>query len=102
MALPRYFRRDCPDSRADEFDAWGTCERFFEFGDDGVCRRQVERYQNGFVLKYDLTHQEDRYGGISDRADELTDVMEFEISADEFEDAWRAEALNIPGATSAG
>jgi hypothetical protein len=90
--VPRYFRRAVADPRADEFDAWGTCETFFEFDQKGQCLRQVERYQNGFVLKYDATHQQDEYGGISDPSDDLTD--EFEISVEQFERVWLEDALN--------
>ena len=93
--LPRYFRRVIADPRADEFDAWGACQMFFEIDENGICTRQVERYQNGFILKYDSSHQQDEYGGISDPANDLSDVWEFYISADEFEEAWRDDAINF-------
>jgi hypothetical protein len=97
MPLPRYFMRHCDAPRADEYDSWGTFDMFFEFDVGGRPLRQVERYQNGIVLKYDVRHSSDGYGGLSDPAD-LSDVREFEISEEEFEAAWILEALNQPAA----
>jgi len=95
MPLPRYFARHCDAPRADEYDSWGTFDIFFEFSVQGCPLRQVERYQNGIVLKYDVHHSADGYGGLSAPAD-LSDVWEFEISEEDFEAAWVLEALNQP------
>jgi hypothetical protein len=92
--MRHYFRRKSRGFRADQFDAWGSCEFFFEIGEDGACLRQLERYQNGFVLKYDPSHQEDEYGAIAGAVTDLHDLWEFEITEAEFENEWRASAIN--------
>jgi hypothetical protein len=98
----RYFRRACDEPRRDEFDAWGTSVWYFEFDDQGSPRRQVEVYQNGIVVKYDTTHLEDEYGGLSEPSADvyMSDQWRFEISAEEFEAMWKLSALNNPVAPS--
>lgn len=96
MGPPRYFKRRCDEPRRDEFDAWGTSDWYFEFDDEGNPLRQVEQYQNGIVVKYDTTHVEDKYGGLSERFLDITNFWEFEISTQEFETAWKLRAQNYP------
>jgi hypothetical protein len=56
--------------------------------------RQLERYEDGTVLKYDATHVEDEYGGLGEAALDPAQYQEFAISSAEFEATWASEALN--------
>jgi hypothetical protein len=56
--------------------------------------RQLERYEDGTVLKYDTTHVEDEYGGLSEAALDPAEYQVFAISSAEFDTIWASEALN--------
>jgi hypothetical protein len=78
---------------------WGDSTHFYEIGDDGCSRRQIEVYDNGTVLKYDENHPFDEYGMLADFAhnpgDEITSSETIEITVEEFEKNWAShKALN--------
>jgi len=84
----RYYKRPWEESRGDEFDVWGSSIWFFEVDEAGTVMRQLERYAHRAVLKYCSEHFEDHYGGLSNYPLEHADFAPFEISKDEFEEAW--------------
>ena len=87
MNAHRYFKRRWDESRGDQFDAWGPSLWFFELDSEAFPVRQVERYENGVVLKYDTAHLDDEYGGLGDQALNLADFDGAGISREEFEAA---------------
>ncbi len=88
-------RRAWDESRGDEFNDWGTASYWFETANDGGVHRQIEVYASGVVLAYDEAHRTDRYGGLAEGPLDLVDFAAYEVSAEEFEWAWRpASAFN--------
>ena len=93
----RYFKRPWEESRGDEYDAWGTSVWYLEVDEQGGVSRQLEVYENATALKYDASHLEDRYGGLSDATLDLEEdgFLPFEIERAEFESTWQTtRALN--------
>jgi hypothetical protein len=46
--------------------AWGKFIRYIEFADDCFAARQIDEYQNGYLLRYDRAHWEDQFGSLAD------------------------------------
>jgi len=46
--------------------AWGQFVRYLELGNDGFASRQVDRYENGHLTRYDRIHWEDQFGTLAD------------------------------------
>jgi hypothetical protein len=90
----KYYRRSWEQCRGDDYEHWGTSVWFFEIGDDLFPARQVEVYADGTVLRYDELHSDDAYGGLGDQPIDEADFESFRITASQFEDAWRMDALN--------
>lgn len=88
----RYFRRPWNETRGDAHDDWGTSIWYFEVGDDLFPLRQIERYERGPVLRYSSEHTEDEFGGLGDQALPVEEFAAFEISAEDFEAAWRTDS----------
>jgi len=85
----RYFKRRWGERRGDRFDDWGHSWWYFETDADGNVVRQIERYDGGTVLRYDKSHPEDEFGRLSEAVLDLEEFSEFEISVEEFDEAWR-------------
>ncbi|HEX9960521.1 MAG TPA: hypothetical protein VGB00_06295 [Pyrinomonadaceae bacterium] len=93
----RYFKFRWNEARSDKLADWGFITVYHEVDEDFYPTRQLEVYDNGNVLKYDLRHLDDEFGGLADQSleDALEDLDTLEISKDEFEDVWAAKkALN--------
>ncbi len=88
---PRYFKRRCEESRGDWCDSWGTAAYFFETDQSLVPVRQVEVYDGGQRLCYGRGLVEDEYGRLGEGRvfAGTVDESDFEITASEFEEAWR-------------
>jgi hypothetical protein len=84
----RYYKRPWDESRGDAYDSWGRSVWCFEIDDEGYAVRQMERYENGPVLKYDANHPEDEYGGLGEKPIDRHEFGAFEITAEEFSAAW--------------
>jgi hypothetical protein len=84
----RYYKRPMDEPRGDAFDSWGHSIWYFEVGEDDYPVRQLERYAHGPVLRYSSVHVEDHYGGLGDQPFDREEFGPFEISKDEFEEAW--------------
>ena len=83
-AVARYFRRRWNEDPGFEIAGWGASDWLFETDEDGRVVRQVEVFENGNVLLYDASHDEDAYGGLSVEPLDLMDFAPFEITADTF------------------
>ena len=87
----RYFKRYWEEPRGDACDAcdaWGRSWWYFETDRAGVVLRQLEIYNQGPTLRYSGEHREDSFGGLSERPLDLAEFAQFEVSPEEFEDAW--------------
>ncbi len=95
--MKRYFKRHWDESRGDTYDSWGTSDWLFETDQEGAVNRQIEIYENGTVLKYELDHLQDEFGMLADQNLDIADFLESEISAHEFEESWgKFVAFNRP------
>ncbi len=84
-----YFRRAWDDITSDPLtEDWGTSTYYFETGQNGKVFRQLEVYANGKRLKYTSEHLQDKFGGLSVVPLDLAEFGEFQITKNEFEEAW--------------
>lgn len=82
------YKRYWNESRGDKYDHWGTSNWYFEIDEGGYPVRQIEKYEIGKILKYDLENMEDEYGGLGDQAFDLEEYAKFEITQEEFKKEW--------------
>jgi hypothetical protein len=97
--MMRYFKAYWDESRGDKFDSWGCSWWYFETDDAGNVQRQLEKYENGVVLRYDHSHVEDEHGGLAEKPVfiEAIGVGGSNITKSEFEQEWNANGgLNQP------
>jgi len=87
----KYFKRNWEDIREDEFGNWGNSIWYFETDLKGAPIRQIEKYENGKVLKYHQNHLEDDFGMLGDQELDLEEFKAFEITKDEFEKNWNEQ-----------
>lgn len=87
----RYYERAWGESRGDAFDEWGPSVWYFEIDGSGYPVRQIERYENGRVLKYDAEHVEDEYGALGEKPIDREEFAPFEVTKEAFEKAWSVE-----------
>lgn len=86
--VTNYYKRRWDESRGDDFDSWGASWFLFETGDDFWPQRQMEIYDGGQVLRYDLDHIEDIYGQLGEAPLDPLEFEPFRISQEEFERLW--------------
>ncbi len=86
----RYFKRKWNETRGDQYDNWGTSIFFIETDNSGFPSRQIEKYDNGIVLKYGDKKTEDEFGMLGDQDLDIKEFGEFEISKTEFETEWES------------
>ena len=75
---------------------------FLETDDLGLPSRQIEKYDNGIVLKYGNDKIEDSFGGLGDHELDLEEFNEFEITNADFEKEWKAKAKQFVISKSIG
>ena len=85
----KYYQRQWSEKRGDEYDNWGTSNWYFEIDEKGFPVRQIEKYENGKVLKYDLENMEDEFGELGEQKIEFEEFAEFEITKEEFIKEWK-------------
>ncbi|GAB3930558.1 hypothetical protein [Mucilaginibacter myungsuensis] len=83
-----YYKRKWDELRGDEQDHWGTSIWYFEVGDDDYPTRQIEVYEHGPKLKYDVINLEDSYGGLSEVALDKDEFKDHLITKEQFESVW--------------
>ena len=88
--MPTYVKRHWNGLRGDAHDAWGTSWWYFEVDDEGWVLRQVEQYESGIRLRYGEQHAEDEFGGLAEKALDLSVPGYSAISSQDFEAMWRA------------
>ncbi|MBK9940612.1 MAG: hypothetical protein IPP13_03190 [Kouleothrix sp.] len=80
----RYYKGYWPEDRGDEFAAWGGATYYFECNASGYPDQQIEIYDNGITLWFDISHHTDAYGMLSDKPIEPFDEDLQQISREEF------------------
>jgi hypothetical protein len=69
-----YLKRHWNETTGDpKTDGWGTSWYYFETDTDGNVLKQMVIYMKGGVQKYSALHLEDTYGGLSEKALDLSD-----------------------------
>ncbi|WP_248722309.1 hypothetical protein [Seonamhaeicola sp. ML3] len=86
--MAMYFKRYWDEDREDEFGNWGKSVWFFEVEKSGFISKQIEKYKNGKILKYDQQNKEDEFGMLGDQQLDVSEFLDFEISKEEFEIVW--------------
>lgn len=86
----RYFKGRWTEHRGDEFVAWGCSDWYFEVRPDNSVARQIEIYDSGIVLQYDQQHVDDRFGMLTDQPFDTDGFPCSQITAEEFQHAWKA------------
>jgi hypothetical protein len=84
----KYVKRHWDETRGDQHNGWGTSWWYFEVTDDGWVTRQVEQYDSGVLLHYDLKHDVDPHGGLASEPLDLSASAYLEIPSPEFEELW--------------
>jgi len=79
----KYYKRQWNETRGGEYDNWGTSMWYFEIDEDGYPNKQIEKYEKGKVLKYDLENMEDKFGSLGDQSIDFEEFAEFEITKEE-------------------
>jgi hypothetical protein len=81
---------------------WGSCRRFVEVLHDQLAARQIDLYENGFVLKYDRLNNRDEFGILiglkfsrKDKWRKSFKGIEV-VSQSEFDALWRTTVRTIP------
>jgi hypothetical protein len=80
----KFFRRLGEENRGDQFASWGGATYYFASDDSGRVERQIEVYEDGHVLDYDLVRVSDKYGGLTDQPLDLDEFAPFELTEAEF------------------
>lgn len=84
----KHYKRPWDETRGDNYDHWGKSIWFIETDESGLPTRQIEKYENGQVLKYDLNNPEDEFGMLGDQELDLDEFEEFKITLEEFDKNW--------------
>ncbi len=89
--VKKYYKWSWDVSLGGEYDSWGRSTYFMEIDSDLYALRQIEVYENGNVLFYDINHIGDNYGMLCDKKIDDANIEEFEISETEFEQVWQSK-----------
>ena len=84
----RYYRGRWDEDRGDQFAHWGASDWYFEVEPDNTVVKQMEVYDGGTVLKYDLQHLSDSFGMLTDKEFDPVGFPCTEIAREAFESAW--------------
>lgn len=98
----RYFKRKWNEKRGDQYDHWGYSTFFIETDESGFPSRQIEKYDNGIVLKYSDKKTEDEFGMLGNKQLDLKEFGEFEIVKSLFESEWKSISRNFITSTIIG
>ena len=84
-----YYKREWEETTGEELtDSWGTSTYYFETNDAFHVTRQIQVFQNGNILKYDVGFIEDEFGFLTDQPLNKEHFYKFIIYEDEFIDIW--------------
>jgi hypothetical protein len=93
---PLYFKRYWDETTGDsKTDGWGTSWYYFETDTDGEVSKQMEVYMKGGVQKYSALHPEDAFGGLSEKALDLSDNGYEKMPKSDFYRLWNTSIIEI-------
>jgi uncharacterized protein (DUF433 family) len=82
-----YFKKEWDEATGEEAtNSWGASIFYFETDFQFNVLRQIQIFENGNVLKYDLEYIDDKFGGLAESPIELDGFNE--IAKDQFEQLW--------------
>lgn len=86
----RYFKKFWNESTGDELtDSWGNSTYYFETDLNLNVTKQLQLFQNGRTLKYDLQNFENEYGFLTDQPLDREEFSNDEIEKEEFYKIWK-------------
>ncbi|PHQ35265.1 hypothetical protein [Rhodopirellula bahusiensis] len=85
----QYYRRYWNEDSGGLCSGWGGSHFLFEVHPDGWVARQIQRFDNGELLIYDETCDEDSFGGRSIVPLEADEYGPFSIDRSEFLNNWK-------------
>ena len=88
----KYYKIKWDELRGDEYDSWGTSIWYLELNDQHYPLRQIEVYENGNRLKYNLENNNDSFGGLGDQPVDVHELNTYELSSNEFEKHWNIKS----------
>lgn len=89
MESTYYFKRDWDESTGAKLtDSWGSSTYYFETDTQLNVLRQIEVFENGKILKYDVEYVDDKFGGLAELPLEFEEFNEYRINKEEFEEIW--------------
>lgn len=93
-----YYKRHWNEPTEDpSTDHWGHSTYYFETNHKGIILRQLQQFENGQTLKYDLEYIDDKYGGHPEVPLNLLGFKYLEIEQTTFETVWNnAESIRFP------
>ena len=84
-----YYKRYWDDDSGGQCAGWGGSYFLFEVHPDGCVSRQIQYFDNGELLLYDETRDEDDFGGRSTVALDAGEYAPFTIDRPEFVKMWK-------------
>ena len=85
----RYFKKFWDESTGEELtDSWGNSTYYFETDENLNVVKQIQKFENGKVLRYDEQNIEDDFGGLADQPLENQEFIDDEIQKVEFYIIW--------------
>ena len=85
----KYFKKFWDESTGEELtDSWGSSTYYFETDENLNVIKQIQKFENGKVLKYDKHNIEDEFGFLSDQSLENDEFNDDEIQKNEFYIIW--------------
>jgi uncharacterized protein (DUF433 family) len=87
MVSKYYFKKEWDETTGEELtESWGKSVYYFETDLQFNVIRQIQIFESGKAIKYDLEYVDDKFGGLAESPIELDGFNE--INKDEFEELW--------------
>jgi len=84
-----YYKRYWEESTGEILtDSWGKSNYYFETDSKMNVLRQIQIFENSFVLKYSEEFLEDEYGALANQELDKEEFADFKITKNEFELIW--------------
>jgi len=94
--MKHYYKRHWEETTGEELTvSWGPSTYYFETDTQLSIIRQVQFFENGHVLKYDLNFTHDDFGMLSDQPLDKEEFDEYTIDKEEFLNIWKFNRRTI-------
>jgi translation initiation factor IF-1 len=94
----QYYKRYWDEDSGGLCSGWGGSHLLFEVHPDGWVARQIQQFDNGELLLYDETCNEDDFGGRSTIPLDANEYRPYSIGRSEFVSSWKPNlAVNRTG-----